>query len=115
MKINIIENSKKKSFDLEVFFVKDIKELEDKDILETLEFKAKDETSILLAESKKVYVGYEEDSYDSFAIASATAIKKIASTKFKSAKIVLDEVLKENFKALVEGAILGSYKFEAYK
>ena len=82
MKINIVEINKKKSFDTEIIFVKDIETLkEDKEILEILEFKAKDESCVLLAESKKIYVGYEESSYDSLAIAIATTIKKLKSTK----------------------------------
>ena len=57
MKINIVEINKKKSFDTEIIFVKDIETLkEDKEILEILEFKAKDESCVLLAESKKIYV-----------------------------------------------------------
>ena len=44
--------------------VKDYEDLADKEILEILDFKAKDESCILLAESKKIYVGYEEDNYD---------------------------------------------------
>ena len=41
MKINIVEINKKKSFDTEIIFVKDIETLkEDKEILEILEFKA---------------------------------------------------------------------------
>ena len=51
MKINIVEINKKKSFDTEIIFVKDIETLkEDKEILEILEFKAKDESCVLLAE-----------------------------------------------------------------
>lgn len=116
MKINIVEINKKKSFDIEIIFVKDIETLvEDKEILESLEFKAKDESCVLLTETKKIYVGYEENSYDSLAIAISTAIRKLKSTKFKSAKVVLNETLEENFKALVEGALLGEYKFDEYK
>lgn len=116
MKINLIENSEKFNSEIEIIFVKELDEnCEDKEILENLEFKAKDEACVLLAESKKVYVGFEENSYDSIAIASATAIRKIQTTKFESAKIVLNDILEKNFKALVEGAILGQYKFVDYK
>ena len=116
MKINLIENSEKFNSEIEIIFVKELDEnCEDKEILENLEFKAKDEACVLLPESKKVYVGFEENSYDSIAIASATAIRKIQTTKFESAKIVLNDILEKNFKALVEGAILGQYKFVDYK
>jgi len=116
MKINLIENSEKFNSEIEIIFVKELDEnCEDKEILENLEFKAKDEACVLLPESKKVYVGFEENSYDSIAIASATAIRKIQTTKFESVKIVLNDILEKNFKALVEGAILGQYKFVDYK
>ena len=117
MKINLIEKSLENisNSQIEIIFVKNIDNLVDKEILEILDFKAKDESCILLAESKKIYVGYEEENYDSIAIASATAIKKLQTTKFANARIELNEVLENNFKALIEGAILGEYKFVNYK
>ena len=116
MKINLVEKSAQTSNnDVEIIFVKSIDGLEDIEILEILDFKAKDESCVLLAESKKIYVGFEENDYDSIAIAIATAIKKLQTTKFKSAKIKLCEVLENNLKALVEGALLGEYKFTHYK
>ena len=116
MKINLVEKSTQTSdFDVEIIFVKSLDDLADSKVLEILDFKAKDEACVLLAESKKIYVGYEENDYDSLAIASATAIRKLQSTKFKSAKIKLCEVLEDNLKAIVEGALLGEYKFTHYK
>ena len=116
MKINLIEkNIENGVSEIEIFFVKSVENLADKEILEILDFKAKDESCILLAESKKIYVGYEEDNYDSLAIAAATAIKKLQTTKFKNARIELNEKLESNFKAIVEGALLGEYKFTTYK
>ena len=116
MKINLLEKGiEQSSSEVEIIFVKNIEMTAHKELLETLEFKAKDEACVLLAESKKIYVGYEEENYDAIALASATAIKKLQTTKFKSAKIQLNEVLENNFKALVEGALLGEYKFTNYK
>lgn len=116
MKINILEKNDKLKSEVEIIFVKELDSLtQDKELLEILDFKAKDEACVLLAESKKIYVGYENDNYDCIAIAIATAIKKLQTTKFKSANIVLNQTLKDNFKALVEGAILGEYKFTDYK
>ena len=116
MKINILEKNDKLKSEVEIIFVKELNSLtQDKELLEILDFKAKDEACVLLAESKKIYVGYENDNYDCIAIAIATAIKKLQTTKFKSANIVLNQTLKDNFKALVEGAILGEYKFTDYK
>ena len=118
MKINIIEISKNKDFDLEIVLVNNLNQIEyekDREILENLEFKVKDETAVLLAQSKKIYASFEEFTYDSLAIAMATAIKRFNSTKYKSIKLLLNSSLKDNFKALVEGAILGSYSFDNYK
>ncbi len=116
MKINLLEKGIEESgAEIEIIFVKNIDMTAHKELLETLDFKAKDEACVLLAESKKIYVGYEEDDYDSVAIATATAIKKLQTTKFKSARIELIEKLESNFKALIEGALLGEYKFTTYK
>ncbi|MDX4048294.1 leucyl aminopeptidase [Aliarcobacter skirrowii] len=118
MKINILEISKDKEFDLEIILVdnlKKIKSKEDKELLEKLNFKVKDESVVLLAEKRKIYVGFEDYSYDSLAIAISGAIKKFNFTKFKSAKLLLNKELEDNFKALVEGSILGSYSFNHYK
>ncbi|MCT7519599.1 leucyl aminopeptidase [Aliarcobacter cryaerophilus] len=118
MKINILEISKNKDFDLEIVLVNNLNQIEcekDREILGNLEFKVKDETAVLLAQSKKIYASFEEFSYDSLAISMATAIKRFNSTKYKSVKLLLNSSLKDNFKALVEGAILGSYSFDNYK
>jgi len=116
MKINLVEKSLENvNADIEIVFINDIEKAEDKKLLETLEFKAKDESCVLLPELQKIYVGFEDKNYDCLAIASATAIKKIQSTKFKSAKINLCETLEDNLKAIVEGALLGEYKFTNYK
>ncbi|MCT7522191.1 leucyl aminopeptidase [Aliarcobacter cryaerophilus] len=118
MKINIVEISKNKDFDLEIVLVNNLNQIEcekDREILENLEFKVKDETAVLLAQSKKIYASFEEFTYDSLAIAMASAIKRFNSTKYKSVKLLLNNSLKDNFKALVEGAILGSYSFDNYK
>ena len=117
MKINIVEISKNKEFDLEIILVNSLDKIrdEDKNSLENLEFKAKDESVALLVESRKLYSAFEDFSYDSLAIAISNAVKRFKSTKFKRAILILDESLEANFKALVEGLILGSYSFNLYK
>jgi leucyl aminopeptidase len=116
MKINLVEKSVQKTGnDVEIIFVKSIEGLKDFALLEMLDFKAKDESCVLLVESKKIYVGFEEDDYDSLAIASATAIRKLQTTKFKNARIELNDTLANNFKAILEGALLGEYTFTEYK
>ncbi|MFK2823413.1 leucyl aminopeptidase [Arcobacter sp. YIC-80] len=117
MKISInTKNYKKIKADLEIILINEIEETQDKELLESLDFKAVDEASILLPESKKIYVGYEDDTYDSIAIAIATAVKKLQSTKYKTAKVDLTKSnLIENTKGLIEGALLGAYTFDRYK
>ncbi|MGM0518367.1 MAG: leucyl aminopeptidase [Campylobacterota bacterium] len=103
------------SSDLEIVLINDLDKCEDEQVLESLDFKATDEACVLLPELKKLYVAYEDETYDSLAVAIATGIKKFQSTNFKTAKVNLKDKFEDNIKALVEGAILGSYKFDTYK
>ncbi|RXK00089.1 leucyl aminopeptidase [Arcobacter sp. CECT 8986] len=113
MKINLVERTKKLKSSIEIIVLNDIEESKDKKVLKTLNFEPKDESSVFLVESNKIYVGCENQDYDSVAIATATAIKKFISTTTKSAKIVLSDTTLLN--AIVEGALLGSYSFTTYK
>ena len=120
MKINLVnELYDSVKADLELFFVlnKDLnqKNIKDKKLLESLNFKAADEEIVLLPESKRLYVGCEELSYDCIAIAIATAVKKIQTTKFKTVKLKLFDEENLTLKALVEGATMGAYSFKKYK
>jgi len=113
LKVNLVENSfEKEEAEIEIYLTDDIENTKDKELLELLGFEEKDESVILLPEVGRIYVGCEDNDYDCVAIAISCAIKKFQSTKFESAKINLDDL---NLKALVEGAILGSYKFCEYK
>ena len=113
MKINLIENDfKNTKSDIEIFIVDDLENCIDKELLENIGFEEKDESVVLLPETRRIYVGCENDDYDSTAIAIATAIRKFNSTKFESAKIELNDL---DLKALVEGSLLGSYEYNEYK
>ncbi len=112
MKINLTD--KKIKSDLEIILTNGIKDLEDKEILEQLGFEGKDETSLFLPESKKIFAGYEGEDYESLAIAIAQAVKKVKSTKYESASLVLDSDCSEKLKAIVEGIYLSSYEFNKY-
>jgi len=116
MKINLT-NSKinKIKSDVEIVLVNDIDNLKEKELLESLEFKALDEAIVFLPEGKKIFVGFEDETYDSLAIAISTAIKKFQTTTFKSAKIDLTSFDSVLLKPIVEGTILGSYTFNNYK
>lgn len=116
MKITLSsKNFKKIKSDIEIILLSDIEESKDEKLLETLGFKAVDEACIFLTESQKIYVGFEDETYDSIAIAIATAIKKLQTTKFKNAKLDLSKLPNESLKAIVEGTLLGSYSFKKYK
>jgi len=116
MKINLVnKNINKIKSDVEIILVNEIDNLKEKDLLEDLGFKATDESLLFLTESKKIYVGYEDETYDCLAIAIATAIKKFQTTKFKSAKVDLTALDSTVLKAIVEGTLLGSYTFDKYK
>ena len=113
------ENIKKINASVEIILVlnKDLsqKNIKDKELLEDLNFKASDEESVFLPECKRIYVGCEDSSYDCVAIAIATAVKKLKTTKFKSAKVETFEEEKDVVKALTEGSIMGAYSFNKYK
>lgn len=113
MKINLID--KKVEADLEIVLTNDIKDLKEKEILEQLGFEAKDETSVFLPESKKIFVGFEDEDYESLAIAITQAVKKIKATKFTTANLELDCECSSKLKAIVEGIYLSSYEFNTYK
>ena len=107
----ILQEQNDKS-DLQIILVKDKKIKKDKDILKTLKFDGSDETFALLAQSKKLYIGYESKNTDSLRIASSTAIRQINTTTFKSSSIScsIDEL-----REVIEGLYLGNYSFDTYK
>ena len=117
MQINISNKALKKvEADIEIIFVSDKKEIEKDDLLKRLNFKAKDEEVLFLPESGRLYVGCEKSDYESIAIAIAASLKKISSTNFESVKLELFGDDRELcMKAICEGAMLGSYKFDNYK
>lgn len=102
---------KKTNEDIEIVLIQDINQCVDKEILNVLNFKVDDENVILLPESKKIYVGYDNKNNDSIRVAVASAIRKINETNFKSAFIDSHQYLRE----VVEGIELGAYEFKKYK
>jgi leucyl aminopeptidase len=96
---------------LEIIFVYNKKIKNDKNLLDNLNFKGEDETSALLVESNKLYVGCEQSDSESIRNAASTAIKKINTTNFKTAFINTNTHLKE----IIEGMELGNYSFTHYK
>lgn len=111
MKINLTTQENGNS-ELKIILIKDKKIKKDKKILKSLKFDGSDETSAMLIEKKKLYVGCETKNTDSLRIASSTAIRELNKTSFKSAEIScsIDEL-----REVVEGIYLGNYTFTNYK
>lgn len=109
--MNLNLTTKKIKTDCEIVLIKNKKIKENKEILESLNFKGSDEECILLPELKKLYVGCEKTDHDSIRIAVATAVKKLNTTNFKSAYIKV----KKNLSSYVDGFELGNYTFTHYK
>ncbi len=118
MLINLSDKSLKNiEVDIEIIIInkRDLDLTADENILKNLNFKASDEEVVFLIQSKKIYVGYEDNSYDSYAIAISAAIKELKKTNFSTYKIKLFKDEELCLKAFVEGAVLASYSFNKYK
>lgn len=103
--------------DLSVVFALDTNKLLHESILNNLGFKASQDETCYLSEFKTLYVGVDSNEHDLFRSAAATAYKTLSKFNYKSLKLALYDVNNEEgiFSALVEGFVLGSYKFDKYK
>ena len=116
MKINLTNTKINKiKSDIQIVLVDKLDDLKEKELLESLGFKISDEALVYLPESGKIFVAYEEETYDCLAIAIAIAIKKFQTTTFKNAKLDLSYFDSKILKYIVEGTLLGSYTFDNYK
>jgi leucyl aminopeptidase len=84
-----------------------------KEILKSAGFKAEQDETCLLLESKTLVCGVEELKADELRSAAATAIKILKKHTHKRVKISACGI--NNIKAVTEGLMLGSYSFERYK
>lgn len=82
-------------------------------ILTQAGFKAEAEQLCPLHEHRLLICGLSEESAESFRIAMAAAIKAAMAYGYTSVKI--SQYGETLFKALIEGAVLGSYTFDSYK
>ncbi|PHR55015.1 MAG: leucyl aminopeptidase [Arcobacter sp.] len=103
--------------DVTVVFTLDTNELLHEGVLKELGFKATQDETCYISEFKTLYVGVEANEHDLFRCAAATAIKTLSKFNYASFKVAQGDVDNKEgiFNALVEGFILGSYKFETYK
>lgn len=82
-------------------------------LLKSAGFKASQDETCLLLESKTIVCGVKELKSDSLRSATATAIQVLMKHTHKRVKISACGI--NNIKAITEGLILGSYTFEKYK
>lgn len=108
--------------DCEVVFVvnKNIEHrwVSDQDELSLYGFKGEADETQLLAHRQKVYVALEKMEAEEIRLACAKALKLTGKTSFESLKIGCysgDECSHHNVKAIAEGFIMGSYRYDRYK
>ena len=109
--MNLNLTTKEIQTDIQIVLVKHKSIKENKKLLKSLDFKASNEEAVLLIESKKLYVGFEDEDDDTIRVAIATAIKELNKTNIKSASIKTDFKLS----VIVDGFELGNYQFNKYK
>jgi len=84
-----------------------------KSLLKKSGFEAAQDTTCLLHEKKLLLCGVESLDNDDIRSAAAAGMKTLKTTKYKSAKVLVDT--KESIRAFVEGFVLGGYSFDTYK
>ncbi len=96
---------------------KEHKWVKDAEDLETLNFKGELDEAAFLPHQHRVYVGVDSLDRDEVRLALSNAIKAIEKTNYKSIKIgaYVKTCPAVYIKAIVEGAVLGSYRFDKYK
>ncbi len=91
--------------------------IKDKDDLKALSFKGKSEEVAFLPHNHRIYVGACSFDRDEIRVAVSHAINSIKKSKYSDIKIgsYTQNCPITNTKAIVEGILLGSYKFDKYK
>ncbi len=103
--------------DLTLVFALNTEELLHEGVLSELNFKATQDEICYLSEFKTLYIGVEADEHDLFRAAAATAYKYLSKFNYTSLKLAQYDIdnAKGIFNALVEGFLLGAYRFDTYK
>lgn len=101
--------------DIAVIFVNEkvLHDCEDKKLLESANFEAKESQLCMLHEKAKLYVGLENFENDNLRAAASNMIQEAKKFKYESINISHNDL--GNIQALVEGIILGGYEFNYYK
>jgi len=88
------------------------------EILTKIGFKGEQDETVLLPESKKLFVGADSINANDIRSASANAVKALMNSSYKIAKMAIylnHPKCTSVVRAQVEGLLLGGYKFERYK
>ena len=92
--------------------------IQDKKLLKKAGFTAEQDEICLFIEKDRLYVGMESITSSSMRTAIASAIRSLSSTKYKTLKIASymnNPKCTAVLRAMVEGALLGAYRFDTYK
>ena len=89
----------------------------DKETLELLGFKGESEETLFVPYTKTIYVGCDSLDADEVRLAASKALECVKKANIRTLAIgtYSNDCPGVNIKALVEGFILGSYTFDAYK
>ena len=109
------KDNKELKSNLTIKFVtkKDLKKSKDKKALKLAGFTAGADSVCILQNKHTLYCGIENYIAEDIRSASASALKYIKTTNYKSVKVLVED--KDIISALVDGFVLGGYKFENYK
>jgi len=91
--------------------------IKDKKLLEKLNFEAEQDATCFLAESSRLYVASKNLEHENIRRAMGAAIMALSSYSFKTIKTALyiSADVEQTTRAMAEGLLLGSYKFDDYK
>jgi len=116
-----IVNIKEIEADLELIFVinNNLKHsfVQDKKLLKKAGFSGSQDSTCLLVGKNRLYVGASSLKSSALRTAAASALKTLIGKKYKSIKVATytDKGCTYSLRAMVEGFILGAYRFETYK
>lgn len=82
-------------------------------LLSMAKFEGKSEQICLLHEHKLIVCGLDNESSDEYRMAMTFVIKTLLDTNYTCAKLCIPKEI--YFHAVIEGALLGGYKFQEYK
>ena len=91
--------------------------VDDKQVLNQVNFKGDADEVLWLPEKNRIYIGVDDLDLESLRSATALAIKTVAKSKIISLKIALyfNDDAKAGIKAMSEGFLLGVYNYQKYK